>query len=85
MEFFSFAIVTVAIAALTQWLKQYTLGGWRSQVLLVGVSLVGGGVYLFFQGHINYWLEVVKFVAAANLVYSFLIQYFETPKPTPAA
>jgi len=75
------SIVAVSVSLLVQWLKQYTTGGWKSQAILVAISLVGGGVYLYFQAHQDYWLQVVKVLAGADVVYSFIISKFETPKP----
>ena len=74
-----YGIVIAAVSVITQWLKQYTFGSWRSQLILIGASLLGGLVYIYFQMHQDYWLEVVKIIAGANMVYTFLLQYLESP------
>lgn len=84
----TYGVVVLAVSVLMQWLKQYANTTLKKQLILLGLSLVGGGVYLFFQSHTNYWLVVVKVVAGADVIYSFLIQYLEgsatTTPPTPA-
>ena len=77
-----FAVVGAIVSLLVQWLKQYTFGGWRTQVILIVLSFIGGAAYLFFQAHTNYWLDVVKVLGVADVAYSFILQYFEKSTPT---
>jgi len=76
-----FGVVSAAVSLLVQWLKNFKSDrpSWFSQAILIGVSLVGGGVYLYFQAHQDYWLQVVKVLAGADVIYSFVISKFEPP------
>jgi len=74
-------IVSAAVSLLVQAIKKHLGGGWTIGALIV-ISLVVGGLYVFFQSHSNYWATVLQVLLGANAVYNFVIQWFEKPTPT---
>lgn len=76
----TYLLVSAAASLLVQGLKQIQAkrGEWFSQIILIAVSLVGGGIYFFLQNHQEYWLKFLQILAGAELIYSFIISKLES-------
>ncbi len=81
----SLAIVGVAVSLLVQFLKQHFGGGKATLAILVIISVIAGAAYKFFQAHTQLLADFVSILATANIVYNFVIQWFEATTPTSPA
>lgn len=77
MEITTLLVVTTLVSLIVQALKWKFGGGAWTQFILILISLAGGGAYLFFQTHAEYWKTVSEIILGANAIYTFIIQYFE--------
>lgn len=72
----SLAIVGVVISLFVQYVKAH-LGGTKTQVAVVVLSVVAGLVALFFKAHPNYLATVGTVLASADVFYNYVLSYFE--------
>lgn len=75
----SLGIVSVLVSLLVQFLKTKFGGGATTVLILIALSIIASGLYLFFKDHLNYWEALLSILVGANAVYSFLLQWFEKP------
>jgi hypothetical protein len=76
MEYTTLAIVSAAIAAFVQFIKSSSqLNATGVRLLVVGLSLLAGTVYYFFNDT-TVWVASLEILALANTVYLFLIKPF---------
>lgn len=76
----SLAIIGVAVSLLVQALKNH-FDEVKTQIIVVGLSVVAGILYFFLKAHTNLLLDFVTILAAADTIYSYFLQYLEKPKP----
>ena len=78
----SLGIVATAVSMLVQYLKvKFGTSGYKTNAILIGLSILVGIVYFFLQSHVN-WLEAAASVlVVANAIYSFFIKPLENNTP----
>lgn len=72
------AIVGITLSLLVQWLKN-KFDSVHTQYIVVALSILAGIAYFFLRAHSNLLVNCLSILAAADLVYSYLLQYLEKP------